>query len=144
MSPQRYRPASPQIISETLEGEAVIIDLDSGTYYSLDALGSRIWDLLRSGVETARAAEDLAERFEGSDAELAGAVEGFAARLVAEGLLGSTEDAPPASVVTEILGQDAGERAPLEGPSLTRYTDIQDLLMLDPIHEVEEGGWPQT
>lgn len=28
-------------------------------------------------------------------------------------------------------------------PALESYTDMQDLLLLDPIHEVDEMGWPQ-
>jgi hypothetical protein len=26
---------------------------------------------------------------------------------------------------------------------LQKYTDMADLLLLDPIHEVDEQGWPQ-
>jgi hypothetical protein len=29
-------------------------------------------------------------------------------------------------------------------PQLQKYTDMQELLLLDPIHEVEESGWPAT
>ena len=27
-------------------------------------------------------------------------------------------------------------------PQLSSYTDMQELLLLDPIHEVDESGWP--
>ena len=27
-------------------------------------------------------------------------------------------------------------------PALTRYTDVKDLLVLDPVHDVDEMGWP--
>jgi hypothetical protein len=29
-------------------------------------------------------------------------------------------------------------------PKLEKYTDMEDLLLLDPIHDVQEVGWPQT
>jgi hypothetical protein len=29
-------------------------------------------------------------------------------------------------------------------PVLNKYTDMQDLLLLDPIHEVDERGWPNS
>ncbi|MCA1554989.1 MAG: PqqD family protein, partial [Chloroflexi bacterium] len=32
---------------------------------------------------------------------------------------------------------------PFEPPSLQRFTDMQDILLVDPIHEVDESGWPQ-
>jgi hypothetical protein len=27
-------------------------------------------------------------------------------------------------------------------PALNKYTDMQELLLLDPVHEVSEAGWP--
>jgi hypothetical protein len=29
-------------------------------------------------------------------------------------------------------------------PVLDKYTDMQELLLLDPIHEVDDAGWPHT
>jgi hypothetical protein len=34
------------------------------------------------------------------------------------------------------------ERATFIAPVLAVYTDMQDLLLLDPIHDVDEIGWP--
>jgi hypothetical protein len=31
-----------------------------------------------------------------------------------------------------------------EAPKLSAYTDMQELLLLDPIHEVDESGWPNS
>lgn len=39
-------PAPDQISSE-LDGEAVILNLDSGTYYGLNEVGARIWELIQ-------------------------------------------------------------------------------------------------
>lgn len=60
--------------------------------------------------------------------------------LVTEGLLVTGEaaavapESPPAAPV--------GERPPFVRPILQKYTDMADLLLLDPIHEVDEQGWP--
>ena len=29
-------------------------------------------------------------------------------------------------------------------PALERFTDMEDLLLLDPVHDVEEMGWPHV
>ena len=29
-------------------------------------------------------------------------------------------------------------------PQLFEYSDLQDLILVDPIHDVEESGWPNT
>jgi hypothetical protein len=39
--------ASKNQVSSDLAEEAVILDLESGTYYGLDAVGFRIWDLVQ-------------------------------------------------------------------------------------------------
>ena len=33
-------------------------------------------------------------------------------------------------------------KAVFNAPVLNKYTDMQDLLLLDPIHEVDATGWP--
>ena len=38
--------ATTRQVSTTAEGEAVILHMDSGTYYGLDRVGTRVWDLL--------------------------------------------------------------------------------------------------
>jgi hypothetical protein len=29
-------------------------------------------------------------------------------------------------------------------PAIERFDDLEELLVLDPIHEVDEAGWPAT
>jgi hypothetical protein len=37
---------APSVISRELSGEMVLLDLESGVYYGLDAIGTRVWQLL--------------------------------------------------------------------------------------------------
>jgi hypothetical protein len=37
-----------------------------------------------------------------------------------------------------------GKESKFEKPGLQKYSDMQDLLLLDPIHEVDEMGWPHA
>src|SRR5690606_26234646 len=39
----------PSVVSETLDGELVLLCLDSGVYYGLDAIGTLIWTSLNRG-----------------------------------------------------------------------------------------------
>jgi hypothetical protein len=52
--------ASKNQVSATLTGEAVILDMDQGAYYGLDAVGSRIWAL----IQEPRALDDVAATIE--------------------------------------------------------------------------------
>jgi len=38
----------------------------------------------------------------------------------------------------------SAERPPFTKPELHKFTDMQDLLLFDPIHEVDESGWPNV
>jgi hypothetical protein len=42
------------------------------------------------------------------------------------------------------LGNNGIGKSPFEMPKLSKYTDMEDLLALDPIHEVDEMGWPNA
>ncbi len=37
---------NPTAISSDLDGESVILDMESGKYHSLDTTGTRVWELL--------------------------------------------------------------------------------------------------
>jgi hypothetical protein len=133
----RWRPGA-QVISETLDGETVIINLATGRYYSLDALASWVWTALADGGATLReAALQAARAWRRDAAEVEGLLAPFLAALDGEGLL----VAGTGSELRPLPPFDAATSAFAE-PRMQRFDDIQELLLLDPIHEVEEAGWP--
>lgn len=81
-----YEVSSDAVFRE-LEGEAVILDLASGTYYGLNEVGTRIWALLAAGRDEAAIAGALHEEF---DVSLGGAradVAALASELLSRGLI---------------------------------------------------------
>jgi hypothetical protein len=50
----RYRVNTPQVSSETIDGEAIIIDFISGAYFSTDKLGAIIWENIKSGFPSSK------------------------------------------------------------------------------------------
>ena len=134
-----FRLGSPNVVSETVDGEAVILNLDSGYYYGLDAIASLIWDSLRAGVGEEALVAAFADHFRIGPGAAEAAVAAFADRLVEENLLTPTEAPDPAP--PSLPYPPAG--VAFTTPVLTRYEDIQELLIIDPIHEVDEDGWPR-
>jgi hypothetical protein len=63
-------------------------------------------------------------------------VSGFVGELLAEGLV--VEGEGEGSVVTLSGGAVDGPFA----PRLEKYTDMQDLVLIDPVHQVDAAGWP--
>ena len=136
--PKRYRPNSPHIAHQTLDGEVVIVNLASGKYYSLRGSAVLLWGLLEQGY----GGEAICQRFLGPAEEVAQILQRFCAELVAEDILHSVESADGGSV--PLSSDQAVGQIALEPPILEKFTDMQELLLLDPIHEVTDAGWPHA
>ena len=44
-----FRPREEEVASKVIDGEAIIINLANGVYYSMDKVGALVWDLLQTG-----------------------------------------------------------------------------------------------
>ena len=133
----RYELNSPPIVAEVVDGEVIAIDLDRGSYYSLQKETAAVWSALISG-RTGR--EILAAVPAAAEAErLAGELKGFVESLLAEKLIRAGTGAARANGAIGAMTPWAANALRFE-----RFTDMQDLLVLDPVHEVdEEAGWPK-
>jgi len=142
---RRYRVDRSKIIFEAFEDETVLINLDSGSYYSFSGSGALIWDLISSGRSVGEVIAQLQQRFPDATAEIEICVLDFIGKLVEESLV-LEQDAGDLRAISP------GEQPPLrkgteskfDKPCLQKYSDMQDLLLLDPIHQVDEMGWPNA
>ncbi len=138
---QFYRVNSQDIMHETIDGEVVIVNLDSGAYYAFDGSGQYIWDRLSAdGASGEQLVRELEPRFNASAPEIRAGVEQFLAQLLDEALI---EPAPEAGAPSPGAAV-AASRAEFVAPQLSKYTDMEALLLADPIHEVEPDGWPNV
>jgi len=126
-----YTTANTGIIHELLGDEVIIANLNDGIYYSIRGSGVLIWQLLLAGHTLPDIESLLSEKY-GAIPTLTS----FLDRLLKENLLIS---APSSSPSTPALTWPAT----FFPPGLERYDEMQSLLKLDPIHEVDEQGWPQ-
>jgi hypothetical protein len=55
---------SPDVVFRDLEGEAVILDLASGTYFGLNEVGTRVWRLVDEGRDTAQIVDMVASEYQ--------------------------------------------------------------------------------
>ena len=135
----KYQRAGSKIVHERFDDEVVVINLENGCYYSLTGSGPAIWDVLGEAVSSDEIVYSLAgapgDRSEG----VARAVGTFLEELAQEGLVERVEPTgEPRSAV--FRRQPSTELLP---PVLRKYTDQRELLLLDPIHEVGDLGWPE-
>lgn len=129
---------SPHIVQELFDDEAVIIDLESGHYYSLEQSGVVVWKLLLHGLGVDVVVGQLAALYARPESELQPIIEQFVGQLEQEKLIVATTrpETPSEPVTIPKITH------PFTPPILNKYSDMQDLLALDPIHDVDATGWP--
>ena len=55
---------SPEVISQEVSGETVLLDLDSENYFGLDEVGTRIWQLIKETSDLQVIYNTLLEEYE--------------------------------------------------------------------------------
>lgn len=122
MNHKTYQVNTHKAIGEVLDGEAIIINLQTGSYYSMNAAGSTLWEAMSKQLPIAITSP---------------ALETFISFLLQEDLISevptsasfSTPSADPVSVTSD--------------PTIEKYEDMQEMLLADPIHDVDNAGWPK-
>jgi hypothetical protein len=127
-------------VYEIIDNEVIIIEFDSGNYYSLQHTGTDVWRLIERGAGPADIAAQLGGLYNGPPAVIAEAVDRLLGELREENLI--VPDEAPVSSDAPFESPPPANRPAFEPPALQKYTDMQELLILDPIHEVDEAGWP--
>ena len=145
LSPEtRLRPNTPAVVSEIMDGEAIFVNFDTGHYYSLNKAGGEIWHLVGLGLPVADILDYMAGLCQGDRAAVDAAVINLLEKLIDENLLvPDLENAPQVTERPPLESESPPSRPyGLESLVLNKYSDMQELLLIDPIHEVDEQGWP--
>ena len=78
----------PQVMARTVGDETVILDLANGTYFGLDPVGARMWELMGEGKTLAAICEQLLEEYEVSRDDLERDTLRLTQELADQGLVG--------------------------------------------------------
>jgi hypothetical protein len=147
MSETLFRVNTPSITSETIDGEVVIINLVTGNYYSLVDAGAIIWSLVGKGAAVSEIVEYITAAYQGGRSDIEMTIKELIAQLQQENLivpLMAGEGLAFNLLDCQSMSNNREERPAYQPPVLGIYTDMQELLLLDPIHEVDEMGWPRA
>jgi hypothetical protein len=133
----------PQVISETVGGETIIVNLASGHYFNLQGTAVDVWERIAQAESTEQIVACLASSYSAGEGEIEDAVAGLLAELQAAELVVPDGDGDTAPVPAE-APRNGTELPPFTPPTVARYTDMQDIILLDPVHEVDAQGWPHA
>lgn len=123
---------------EIFDNEAVIINIPSGKYYSVNSeSGVFVLRLLEVSTNKEHICECLSARYDCNTVDLSTQVNAFLESLLAEKIVIETSEKE--HPITEIsISTQAYQTLQLE-----IYDDMQELIELDPVHDVTASkGWP--
>jgi hypothetical protein len=78
---------SPDVISQEVSGETVLLDLESENYFGLDAVGTRIWQLIKENDDLQAIYNTLLEEYEVEEQRLQTDLEAILGEVTQLGLV---------------------------------------------------------
>lgn len=119
------------VAAKVIDGELIIIRLSDGTYYSMDHVGTCVWELIEARNDLRRVTRTIATWYRTPIAQVESDVDALVRELLDEGLIvaagrgdivepSSVDAPPPVSTLA------------YEKPRLNIYRDMGNLLALDP------------
>jgi Coenzyme PQQ synthesis protein D (PqqD) len=136
----RFAVRDRQVIHRMIDDEVVMIDLETGNYFTFRGSATRMWACIDAGMSARETLEHLQESFEGDPSIMEQGIRWLLDQLLQENLIVTLEEPPNRSVSLA----PEGDRQDYSDPAFERYDDMADLILLDPVHEIDqEEGWPK-
>ena len=83
---------SSEAIAQEVSGETVILDLKSEQYFSLDTVGTRVWQLLQDSPHIEEIYEQLLQEYDVDPSRLRTDLEDLISTLAEEGLISLADE----------------------------------------------------
>lgn len=135
-----YKINDGKVISETLDGETIIINLDTGNYYSTNGTAAIIWSQIESNNGTQNILNYFLNHYEVKEDILEKSIIEIIDLLIKDNLIIESVS----NTLDEISEkQENVQKESFIIPKIEKYDDMKEMLLADPIHDVDEkDGWP--
>ncbi|TFH50985.1 MAG: PqqD family protein [Lysobacterales bacterium] len=78
---------SPEVLAQELDGEAVLLNLDSECYFGLDDVGTRVWQHLLEHRRLERVCEEMRKEYEVDESSLRADILRLVEELIEAGIV---------------------------------------------------------
>jgi hypothetical protein len=130
----------PLLISQQFDSEVVLANYQNGVYYNLDGSAAQIWLGLKVNRTVEEIGSALAAATGGDVTSITQQVRAFVDSMLAEGLIanGAADTGSETSINpwTPVLS------GAFVAPEFQRFDNLRELLLMDPVHDAGEEGWP--
>jgi hypothetical protein len=140
----QYRVNAPEVIAETVGEETMVVNLGTGHYFNLQGTAVEIWEGIERAEPLDAIVQGLEARYEAAAGEIESAVSELVRELQEAALIVPAAADDGAAPRPAAAAAAEGARGPFTKPQLAKFTDMQDIILLDPVHEVDPRGWPHA
>lgn len=134
----RYTVYDNNIISDVFGEEVVLVNLESGVYYSLRGSATQIWIRLFNQYSTSEIVSELKRIYQVVEWDLVTDINQFVSQLIDLKIIKLSTDITNKSI--EFVSSDMLKE--YNSPVVETFSDMQEILLLDPVHDVDKAGWP--
>lgn len=127
------------VVFERYDDETIAINLNTGIYYTLNKTAADIFDLLAAGCPVTELITILQPKYSDDLRRFESDLSHFVSELQRATLIEPSQanrERPRAQT------SENGQTLVFEVPVLKVHEDLQELFLLDPVHEVSAQGWP--
>lgn len=137
---QRFRINQPTVVFQTIEDEVIAIHMESGVYYSFKNTAAEIWNTIASGASFSEILSFFAEKYQADNDKIQSEITHHLLKLKEEKLISPANLSGPLTALKR--GAVNGKQL-FQPPVMEKFEDMKEHIMADPIHEVDESGWPR-
>ena len=138
VSQMAFRVIEEDVSHERLDGEVIAVNLKSGHYYSMSGSAADVWSLVSASVPKKMWVQIVGAAFGVSVAEQD--FDGMIQSCLDAGLIAQANTAQQG----EFHLPSDYKRTVWVAPRLEEFDDMRDLILVDPIHDTTQLGWPHT
>lgn len=95
ITPDSIVVAAPHQVSSQIDDEAALLNLETGVYYGLDAMGAYLWQCLREPVSVRALQDRLLEDYDVDPAIIKADLHDFLSAMLTAGLITITDQRDP-------------------------------------------------
>ena len=134
----RYNIYDNNIISDVFGEEVVLVNLESGVYYSLKYSAAQIWIRLINQYSPTEIFTDLIQIYQVDENDLMSDINLFFTQLLEDKIIKIASETEKKSIEFNSKGILVNYTSPV----VEAFSDMQEILLLDPVHDVDKAGWP--
>jgi hypothetical protein len=125
---------NPRLAAEIFDGEYIIANLDNGLYYNIQGIAVSLVNAMPYHDHT-QVIKCLSDSFPEQADHIEQELHAILEELLKEEIVLKDDHTTP------VASSDCTPPEEYKPSRFNRYADMQDLLLLDPIHDVDEEGW---